>query len=511
MGKVVEALSMIRSFLDSVRNFAGNTAVIDDQGPITFADLGRTAGAVAQRILSTPGVGETVGIALPPGAGFVAAFHGVLLAGKAVVPINFLLGSREIDHVLKDSGVRLVISSLPLVERLLSALPGTETIRQRAASGELELLDITSVRPDANPPDIAEPPDDTLAVLMYTSGTSGLPKGVRLTHGNLRSDVTAAIDSAGFQQGHRFLGVVPLFHAFGMTAMMLVPIRLGSTVVYLSRFSPMGCLSAIREHRISLMFGVPSMYQAIARLKGVKREDFAGIYAFFSGGEPLPAAVAEQYRSQFGVELFEGYGLTETSPIITLSIHGAARAGSVGKPVATARVRIAGDDGVTAVPAGSEGEVQIAGPMVFAGYHHLPDVTAAAFTPDGYLRTGDVGHLDPDGFLFITGRLKDLIIVGGEKLHPREIEEVLALHPAVADVAVIGRKDESRGEAPVAFVVAREGQSPPEINDLRTFCRERHLITWKHPREVVIVPALPRSPTGKVLKRELARQLPPPS
>ena len=340
---------------------------------------------------------------------------------------------------------------------------------------------------------------------MYTSGTSGLPKGVMLTYGNLQSDVDAAIKHARLEHKHRFLGVIPLFHSFGMTAMMLAPIQLGATVTYMARFSAVAAIKAIREQKISLMFGVPSMYGAILRLKDAHPEDFAQMYATISGGEPLPEAVRVGFKQRFNVTLLEGYGLTETSPVVSLNIPQENRPGSVGKPVPGAQFKIVDDDGNPS-PKTESGEVWVKGPMIMKGYHNLPAETAAALTPDGYFKTGDLGKFDDDGFLHITGRKKEMIIVAGEKASPREIEDILMRHPSVADAAVLGKKDPSRGEVVVAFVILKENQTVAE-DALRDFCRSENLAQWKIPREIFFVQDLPRSPTGKVLKRVLAEQL----
>jgi long-chain acyl-CoA synthetase len=340
---------------------------------------------------------------------------------------------------------------------------------------------------------------------MYTSGTSGLPKGVLLTYGNLQSDVDAAIQHAALQHQHVFLGVIPLFHSFGMTAMMLAPIQLGATIVYMARFSAVGALKAIREHKVSLMFGVPSMYAAMARLKGANPEDFANIYAMISGGEPLPQSLREAFKQRFGVLIYEGYGLTETSPVVTLNVPHSNRPGSVGKAVPGAEVKITDDNG-NGLATEQIGEIWLKGPMILKGYHNLPKETAVALTADGYFKTGDLGKIDADGFLHITGRKKEMIIIAGEKAYPREIEDALMAHPAVAEAAVLGKKDASRGEVIAAFIIPKEGQNPTP-DELREFCRTHGLAQWKIPRDIQIVPDLPRSPTGKVLKRELAAKL----
>jgi long-chain acyl-CoA synthetase len=287
--------------------------------------------------------------------------------------------------------------------------------------------------------------------------------------------------------------------------MMIAPIQLAAQIIYLARFSPVGTLQAIREHRASLMFGTPSMYGAIYRLKDAKAEDFESIYAMISGGEPLPATLREAFRQRFGKPLLEGFGLTETSPAIALNTPQVSRPGSVGKPLPEAQFKIVGENGET-MPTGGIGEVWVKGPMVMKGYHNLPDETAQVLTADGFFKTGDLGRFDEDGFLYITGRKKEMIIVAGEKAYPREIEDTLLLHPGVAEAAVMGRPDPGRGEVVVAFVVPREGQTVRE-DELREHCRKVGLAGWKVPRDIQVVADFPRSPTGKVLKRELAASL----
>jgi long-chain acyl-CoA synthetase len=285
----------------------------------------------------------------------------------------------------------------------------------------------------------------------------------------------------------------------------LAPIQLGAMIVYMSRFSPVAMLNAIREHGISLLGGVPSMFAAILRLKEASAADFKTIYAIISGGEPLPTVLRDAFLARFGVPLYEAYGMTETSLAISLNTPQMHRPGSVGRPIPGMRVRIV-DDAGNDLAAGEPGEIWVKGPMVMKGYHNLPTETAAVLTPDGYFKTGDLGRFDSDGFLYITGRKKDLIIVAGEKVSPREIEELLMSHPAVVEAAVVGKKDASRGEVVVAFVIGREGLSmTPE--ELREFCRSQGLAQWKVPREVRIVDDLPRSATGKVLKRVLAEEV----
>jgi len=468
-----------------------DVAVTDDTGTHTYQQLAAAASGLGMYLASQT-KRPHVGLLLPPSAGYAASFYGTLLAGKTVVPLNYLLGEPEIAHVIQDSGIDTVVT-IPQLAGRLRELP-------------LKIIDLTQLpqTPPAIAPKLPSPRVDDLAVLMYTSGTSGLPKGVMLTYGNLQSDTDASIEYANLQQRHTFLGIIPLFHSFGMTAMMLVPIQLGAPVVYLSRFSPMAALTAIRKHNVSILFGVPSMFAAILRMDSAKPEDFAQMYAMFSGGEPLPADLRTKWEQRFGQPIYEGYGLTETSPVVALNKPSAHRPGSVGRTVSGVEVRITGDD-AQALPVAQVGEVWLKGPMIMAGYYNLPRETADALTADGFFKTGDLGKVDADGYLYITGRKKDLIIVAGEKVTPREVEEMLLRHPAVAEAAVAGAQNPSRGEMVVAFVVPRENAtaSPDEI---RSFCREQGMATFKVPRHVIVVRELPRSPTGKVLKRALLDQ-----
>jgi long-chain acyl-CoA synthetase len=478
---------LVEPLLAHAKNSPGEIAIRDDAGVHTYQQLAAAAQSFAAH-LATQTDQPRVAIMLPPGIGFVSSFYGTLLAGKSVVLVNFLLGDREIAHVLKDSGIDAVITIPPLAARL--------------AGTNLKIIDITNL-PPTNPPKIDPPkksPDD-MAVLIYTSGTSGLPKGVPLTYGNLQSDVDASIEHARLNSNLVFLGVIPLFHAFGMTAMMIAPIQLGATVIYLTRFSAVATVNAIREYKVSLAFAVPSMLAAIAHMKSATAEDFKSIYTLMSGGEPLPSAIRETFLNRFGLNIFEGFGLSETSPVIALNVPHAHRPGSVGQPIAGATFKIV-DDNAKPLPPNEIGEIWVKGPMVAKGYFNLPNETAAAFTPDGFFKTGDLGKLDTDGYLYITGRKKELIIVAGEKASPREIEEILTKHPAVAEAAVVGKKDPGRGEVVVAFLIFKENQqAKPE--ELRDFCRQQELPQWKIPREIFIEKDLPRSPTGKVLKRVL--------
>ena len=492
IGKIIRTM-LFEPLFAHAQQTPNDVAVVDDRGSHTFQRLASGAAGLGM-YLSMQTEQPRVGLLLPPGAGFVASFYGTLLAGKSVVPLNYLLGEREVLHCIKDSGVDTVISIPQLAGRLENT--------------ELKIVDLSQLAqmpPMAITPTFPSPKPADEAVLIYTSGTSGLPKGVVLTYGNLQSDVDAAIEHASLQHKHKFLGVIPLFHAMGLTATVLAPMQLGSTVVYIARFSPVAMLNAIKEHQLSLIFGVPAMFGALAQLKSATPDDFKHAYAIITGGDALPVTIREGFKARFGVPLYEGYGLTETSPVVSLNVPQTHRPGSVGKMVPGAEAKIVDENGKP-LPVGEQGEVWLKGPMIMKGYHNLPNETAAVLTADGYFKTGDLGKLDPDGFLYITGRKKDLIIVGGEKAVPREIEEVIARHPAVAEAAVVGKKDRSRGEVVVAFVTLKPGATATG-DDIREFARGQNLMQWKVPREVFVIGEMPRNPTGKVLKKALVERV----
>jgi long-chain acyl-CoA synthetase len=417
-----------------------------------------------------------------------------VVAGRTAVPLNFLLSPAELARIAKLAGLDTIITIRHFAD-LVAELPG-----QRIFLEDLPIkrrLITALLRPVPPAPPAAE--DDT-AVILFTSGTSGEPKGVELTQRNLLSNCRDCIATAQMQPDHRFLNCLPPFHVFGLLANVIVPAALGASVYCIPRFQPAAVARALREHNISIMLAIPSMYRALLRLKSAPDDCMRGVYLAVSGGEPLPDAVYDGVRERFGVELLQGYGLTETSPVCTLEIPTARKRGSIGRAVQNVSVRVvdaAGND----VPPDQDGEIWVRGPNVMKGYYQRPDDTRAVITPDGWFRTGDGGRIDADGFVTITGRIKDLIIVGGENVYPREIEAVLETDPGVAEAAVVGMPDASRGEVPVAFVIPAEGAALDETA-LRTLARNQ-LAGYKVPKQIRIVNELPRSPIGKVLKRKL--------
>lgn len=489
---------IVDRFLSGADKASRDARVSDPLRSISHHDLLRLANVMRRQVLRHTD-NPNVGIYMPSCVAFAGTFYGILWAGRTVVPLNFLLGPAELAAVVADSGLDTIFSIKHFAEQL-APLPVKKIFVEDLPLKREMIFERLRIKP--SPPRVR--PEDT-AILLYTSGTSGMPKGVCQTHANLVHNAESSVAKARLEAGHRFLGVLPLFHSFGITAMMLVPTWIGADVHYLPRFTPASLFDTIRERRSSVTMLIASMYGAMLKSKRGKAEDLVSVTYAVSGGEALPPQVHAEFLDRFKVDLLQGYGMTESSPVVSLNVPWDHRTGTVGQAISGLEVR-AFDDNNAALPAGRDGELWVRGPSVMKGYYKKPDETAAAITPDGWYKTGDMGNLDADGFITITGRKKEMIIVGGENVYPREIENALEQHAAVAESAVIGKQDASRGEVVVAFVTLREGAAATET-DLREHCRER-LAGYKVPRQVIIAADLPRGPTGKILKRKLKENLP---
>jgi long-chain acyl-CoA synthetase len=427
-----------------------------------------------------------VGILAPPSSACAAAILACWYAGRVPVPINFLLAPEELAVVVRDAEIDLALT----IERFV---PAAKALGLNALTlGPQTLMPGKGAAPDVAPGD--------LGALIYTSGTTGDPKGVCLSFENIARNIEASVEAAEIGPESVFLSLLPQFHAFGFTTNTLVPLLVGATVHYLPRFSPVTVVKLIEEKRVTVFITIASMFGALVAMKDARAEQFASLRLPVSGGEPLPARVAQAFEQRFQRRIYEGYGMTEASPVVTLNTHAAYRPGTVGRPLPGLSVSILDDDG-REVPVGSDGQIVVRGHCVMQGYLNKPEATATAIR-DGALWTGDIGHVDADGFMTITGRAKEMMIVGGENVFPVEIEAVLIDHPAVAAAAVIGGQDEIRGEVPVAFVMLDPGAAAVTEVALRSFCRER-LAAYKVPRRVHIREDLPRGPTGKIAKRRL--------
>jgi len=454
----------------------------------------RVAGLLAQRGI---GPGERVGVMLPNVPEFAVVYYGVLRAGGVVVPMNPLLKEREVAFYLGDSGAQLVFAWHGFAEAAEAGArePGTDCLF--VTPGEFARL-LSEVEPAAEPIDRA--PDDT-AVILYTSGTTGTPKGAELTHSNLTSNVATVVALHSFSERDVLLGALPLFHSFGQTCSMNATIASGATLSLIPRFDAGRALGIIERDGATVFQGVPTMYSAL--LHHPERESFntSTLRVCVSGGASLPAEVLRGFEEAFGCTLLEGYGLSETSPVASSNRPDRERRpGSVGVPIDGVQIRIVDENGAE-VPIGARGEIVIRGPNVMKGYWGRPDATAETIR-DGWFHTGDIGVMDEDGYFFIVDRLKDMIIRGGYNVYPREVEEVLYEHPAVREVAVVGVPDPELGEEVAAAVALKEGAAADE-DELRDFVKAR-VAPYKYPRLISFFPDLPKGPSGKIVKREIS-------
>lgn len=472
---------------------ARRVLVVDDRRSYTGAELLVGSMHVAAAIKPRSDT-RGVGILLPSSGAFPMVALASWMLGRTVVPLNFLLKPEELQYVIDNAGIDTIVTAQAMLDHLGHAPRVRNLLR----------LDDVSFSGFPEPIVPACPADDDLAVLLYTSGTSGRPKGVMLTHGNIASNIRQTLAVVPVKPDDVMLGVLPQFHSFGLTVLTLLPLTVGVKAVFTAKFVPAKLVRLMREHHATFFVAIASMWGALLNAKDAAPEDFASLRYAISGGEPLPDAVAARFKERFGVVISEGYGLTETSPVTNVCLSTDHKPHSVGRPVPWMTQRIVDPATGAIVEPGHDGEVQMKGPNVTQGYYKLPAETAAAFTHDGFFRTGDIGRFDEDGFLSITGRLKEMLIIGGENVFPREIEEALGQHPAVASCGVIGAADPIRGEVPVAFVELREG-AKVEASELTAWCRAR-LAGYKVPRDIRVVQELPKNPTGKVVRREL-RQL----
>jgi long-chain acyl-CoA synthetase len=427
------------------------------------------------------------------------------MLGKTVVPLNFLLRREELQHVVRDCGTDTVVTVQPMLDYIATGgkIP--------TGVNYLKVEDLNMKRvPRPRWPSlrgVGESPDTgerAPAVILYTSATSGRPKGVVLTHRNLSSNIAQCVEWADFTARDTLVGVLPQCHSFGLTVLTLLPLTVGCRVIYSAKFVPPQVVRLIRKHRPTLFVAIPTMYGALLSVKSARPDDFESIKFLVSGGEPLPEAIADRFEERFEKRIAEGYGLTETGPVSNWCRPHEYKQRSVGQPVPGVRQRIVETlpDGTERdLPPNMDGEVRMKGPNIFERYLNLPDETSAAFDDKGWFRTGDMGRFDDDGHLYITGRIKEMLIVGGENVFPREIEEALNTHPSVAMSGVIGTPDGARGEVPVAFVQLNEGMEATE-KELRQWCRER-IANYKVPASVRFMEDLPKGPTGKVLRRAL--------
>jgi long-chain acyl-CoA synthetase len=452
------------------------------------------------------GVGDRVVVMLPNCPEVTQSYAAILRCGGVIVPVIFLLGDREVGHILADSEAKVVITAADMfwkVEAQIGVLPTLQHVLLVDGDGDGRTRSLAAERagePDAFPT-VDRRPDD-LAVILYTSGTTGVPKGVALSHDNLESNARAAASLNDLGREDWAVAVLPLSHSYGLTVMNAGHI-LGSRAALLRWFNPEAVLQTIQEFRAVSMSAVPTMLIYLLNYPEADRFDTRSMRVWGSGAAPLPVEIVEPFERKFGGRILEGYGLTEASPVVSAHrLSGPRRIGSVGRAIPGVEISIQ-DDLDRPLPAGELGEVCVRGRNVMVGYYRNPEETARTVRA-GWLHTGDMGRLDDNGFLFIAERKKDLIIRGGFNIYPREVEEVLYAHPKVAEAAVVGMKDPLMGEDVLAFVVLRSGERA-SAEEIGAFCEGR-LARFKCPKQIRFVESLPKSPIGKVLRKELRTQ-----
>lgn len=493
-------LSLASVLAEPARRRPHHVAVVEGERRTTYDELWRDARTFAGALYAR-GVapGDRVALLAPNVTDFVVAYYGILAAGAVVVPVPTLLRAEEATHLVRHSGARLVLhhEALAPVGRAAAAAAGVPAYPLEGFARGARALPTHATRT----------PGDT-AVVFYTSGTTGRPKGAVLTHLNLVLNATVnAFDGNPLRPDDVVMGSLPLFHTFGQSVSMNTTFRVGATLVLQPRFDAAEALATMVAHGATLFLGVPTMFLQLLAAAD-QAPALPRLRDCVSGGASLPVAVLERFEATFATTIHEGYGLSETSPSATVNqAPFGARAGSVGHPIWGVDVEIADvetAERIVLLPPGERGEVVVRGHNVFAGYLDDPAATASAVV-DGWFRTGDVGVKDADGFVSIVDRTKDLVIRSGFNVYPREVEEVLARHEGVAQVAVVGVPDEQVGEEVVAVVVpTAPGVLDPDA--LVGWARER-LGRHKYPRRVVLVDDLPLGPTHKVLKREVRRRL----
>ncbi len=450
--------------------------------------------------------GDRVILQIPNCPEVFQAFQAIWKIGAIAVPINYQVGTEEIAFIYKDSGANTVISApeyLDKVRTARAAAPGLKNlivVSPDPHEGTLSLQEV--MKKSSDQLEMVKTDDDEVACLIYTSGTTGTPKGVMLTHAGLAFTAHSQQETNNLPQDMVSLAVLPLCHSFGVATMNAAYLRLMGKTVILRAFNLKELFSAIEKYKVNSLCAVPTMYVYMLQYPDAATFNLSSMNIWVCGSAPLAVDTWKQFKAKFGAEIGEGWGLTEAGANNTTSANLAVKkVGSIGKPQKGMEMKIFDNDDKE-VPQGQEGEIVIRGPFVMKGYWNLPEATAEVVR-DGWLHTGDIGYIDPDGYFFITDRKKDIIIKGGENISPRTIEEALYTHPKIAEAAVVGIKDPVYGEDIKAFVTLKPGQTAT-VEEIMDFCRA-NLKRFRVPKELVIMQALPKNLVGKILKKELRK------
>jgi len=491
-------LNLASIVTDSAARAPERIAVRLGDAELTYAQLDERSARLAT-LLRERGMrqGDRVGVLLPNVPQFPIAYYGVLRAGGVVVPMNVLLKRREIAFYLEDSGAKILLAWHGFAEEARdgAADAGAELIEVEPA-GFAELLDASEPTPG-----LADTAEEDTAVILYTSGTTGKPKGAELTHFNLsRNAEIASRTTCEIAAGDVVLGALPLFHSFGQTVGMNASLLVGATLTLVPKFDPGDTLETIQRDEVTHFYGVPTMYGAVLHHPGRESYDTSSLRTCVTGGASMPVEVLRGFEEALGCVVLEGYGLSETSPVASSNHPGMERKpGSIGTPLEEVEMKVVDEDD-NEVAQGEIGEIVIRGHNVMKGYWQRPDATAEAMR-GGWFHSGDMAKVDEEGYFFIVDRKKDLIIRGGYNVYPREVEEVLYEHPKIREAAVVGIAHDQWGEEIGAAIVCHDGEEL-EAAEVSEYVKER-IAAYKYPRVVWFLEELPKGPTGKILKREI--------
>jgi long-chain acyl-CoA synthetase len=492
-------MNLATAFSDSTQKHPQKVAIYFGDKEISYADLLGRAQAMAAHLRNQLGVkpGDRVGLWLKNCPEFIMAVYGILFADAVVVPMNNFLKPAEAGYILSDGGIDVLITDGELGAHFPELAAGRPQLKMFKAEDLVSLPGATGISSTRKESD--------LAIIIYTSGTTGRPKGAMLSHGNLMANVESCRVVLAAAEQDSLAVILPLFHTYMMTVGIFLPFTVGGTIVLVKSLNPpRAALAEIFSRRATILPAVPAFYRMLV---GAQLPTPIPIRVFISGSAPLPMQTLREFEEKFKIPLIEGYGLSEASPVVSKNpLKGNHKPGSVGIPIANVEMSIQDDDGKI-LGDNETGEICVRGANVMQGYWNQPEETKKTFR-NGWLLTGDVGHRDADGYYFITDRKKDMLIVNGINVYPREIEEVIYHYPGVKEAAVIGVPDERRGEMPLAFVAPADGQTLQE-KELLQFISGK-LANYKTPKQVIFMPALPKNATGKILKTELRKLAPKP-
>jgi long-chain acyl-CoA synthetase len=495
-------MNLVRAFAASVNKSPEKIALFWGEKEFRYRDLWEQTLFVSTSLIEDCKVkpGDRVGLWLKNCPEFIPALFGIMQAGAVVVPLNNFLKPDEIRFILEDAGIEVLVTDEELGKHYSNLVQTRPTLRVL----KIETLGGVEAKTSAPAPALTTNAESELAVLIYTSGTTGRPKGAMLSHGNLLHNVESCRIVLRTVETDRFAVMLPMFHSYMLTVGVLLPLLVGGSIVLIKSLHPVrNALQELTQREASILPAIPQFYRSIVNAPaGTKLP----VRLCISGAAPLPAQVLKEFEARFGIPLIEGYGLSEASPVVTKNpLDGTRKPGSIGLPIPSVEVSIQDDSGRELGPT-EVGELCVRGGNVMQGYWKQPEETARTMR-GAWLLTGDIGYRDSDGYYFITDRKKDMLLVNGINVYPREIEEILYEFPGVKEAAVIGKPCPRRGEQPVAFVAANDGVTLEE-QPIQAFVRKR-LADYKVPRRIVLVPALPRNATGKILKTAL-REVPVP-